>query len=81
MRTFQRSFWGRWGINSQQGGGIAASFAADFPHLTTGKIALIASAGLLEVRTLFFLSIFRPDAAAVRCDKHKDADIVLFFAP
>ncbi|KAH8106444.1 alpha/beta-hydrolase [Phellopilus nigrolimitatus] len=34
------------------GGGIATAFAACFPHLTTGKIALIASTGLLEASDL-----------------------------
>lgn len=33
-----------------QGGGIAACFAASFSHLVMGKIALIASAGMAEVR-------------------------------
>lgn len=33
-----------------QGGGIATAFTASFPHLTSNKVALIASAGLMEVR-------------------------------
>ncbi|KAI5120314.1 hypothetical protein M0805_000374 [Coniferiporia weirii] len=34
------------------GGGIATAFSASFPHLTTGKIALIASTGLMEASDL-----------------------------
>jgi len=32
-----------------QGGGIATAFSAHFPHLVNGKVALIASAGIMEV--------------------------------
>ncbi|KAH9927074.1 alpha/beta-hydrolase [Epithele typhae] len=42
------------------GGGIAATFSAQFPHLVTNKIVLISSAGLMESsdlsRTTKFLS-------------------------
>lgn len=32
------------------GGGIAAAFAVQFPHLVSGKVGLVASAGVVEVR-------------------------------
>jgi pimeloyl-ACP methyl ester carboxylesterase len=33
----------------KQGGGVATAFSAHFPHLVNGKVALIASAGIIEV--------------------------------
>ncbi|EJD01733.1 alpha/beta-hydrolase [Fomitiporia mediterranea MF3/22] len=35
-------------VGLSMGGGIASSFAANFPNLTTSKIALIAATGLME---------------------------------
>jgi hypothetical protein len=35
------------------GGGIVTAFNAQFPHLVEDKVALIASAGLIEVRRIF----------------------------
>ncbi|KAL5527956.1 hypothetical protein ACEPAG_6757 [Sanghuangporus baumii] len=35
-------------VGLSMGGGIATSFAATFPNLTTGKVALIASTGIME---------------------------------
>ncbi|KAI8982755.1 alpha/beta-hydrolase [Trametes punicea] len=47
-------------VGVSMGGGIAAAFAAQFPHLVTDKVVLIASAGLMESsdmsRTTKFLS-------------------------
>ncbi|KAI0326699.1 alpha/beta-hydrolase [Cubamyces sp. BRFM 1775] len=47
-------------VGVSMGGGIAAAFSAQFPHLVTDKVALIASAGLMESsdmsRTTKFLS-------------------------
>ncbi|KAI0758088.1 alpha/beta-hydrolase [Fomes fomentarius] len=47
-------------VGVSMGGGIAAAFAAQFPHLVTDKVVLIASAGLLQSsdmsRTTKFLS-------------------------
>lgn len=37
-----------------QGGGIAATFTAQFPHLVDDKVVLIACAGLVEVRFFFY---------------------------
>ena len=37
-----------------KGGGIATAFAASFPDLVTGKVVLIASTGLMEVRSILF---------------------------
>lgn len=37
-------------MHQKQGGGIATAFAANFPDLVTGKVVLIASTGLMEVR-------------------------------
>jgi pimeloyl-ACP methyl ester carboxylesterase len=36
-------------LNCKQGGGVATAFSAHFPHLVNGKVALIASAGIIEV--------------------------------
>ncbi|KAG9308388.1 Alpha/Beta hydrolase protein [Chiua virens] len=35
-------------IGVSMGGGIAAAFAVQFPHLVNGKVALVASAGIIE---------------------------------
>ncbi|KAI6042291.1 Alpha/Beta hydrolase protein [Pisolithus marmoratus] len=35
-------------VGLSMGGGIAAAFATHFPHLVNGKVALIASAGVVE---------------------------------
>ncbi|KAI0832810.1 alpha/beta-hydrolase [Trametes gibbosa] len=47
-------------VGVSMGGGIAAAFGAQFPHLVTDKVVLIASAGLMESsdmsRTTKFLS-------------------------
>ncbi|TFK79834.1 alpha/beta-hydrolase [Polyporus arcularius HHB13444] len=47
-------------VGVSMGGGIAAAFVAQFPHLVTDKVVLIASAGLMESsdmsRTTKFLS-------------------------
>ena len=37
-------------IGLSMGGGVAAGFTATFPHLVKGKLVLLASAGLLDVR-------------------------------
>ncbi len=37
-------------VGLSMGGAIATSFVDQFPHLVTDKLALIASAGILEVR-------------------------------
>ena len=46
-----------------QGGSIAAAFSVQFPHLVTGDIALIATAGVVQVRkvtiTVHFVLIER----------------------
>jgi pimeloyl-ACP methyl ester carboxylesterase len=42
---------------SCQGGGIAAAFSTWFPHLVDGKVGLIASAGLIEVRAQIYLNV------------------------
>ncbi|TCD71510.1 hypothetical protein EIP91_008891 [Steccherinum ochraceum] len=36
-------------VGLSMGGGIATGFTATFPHLVSGKVVLIASAGLLEI--------------------------------
>jgi hypothetical protein len=41
-----------------QGGAIAAAFTSQFPHLVDEGVALIASAGLMEVCPFLFL-LFR----------------------
>ncbi|KAG2130173.1 Alpha/Beta hydrolase protein [Suillus bovinus] len=47
-------------IGLSMGGGIATAFSAHFPHLVNGKVALIASAGIIESsdisRTAKFMS-------------------------
>lgn len=47
-------------IGLSMGGGIATAFSAHFPHLVNGKVALIASAGIMESsdisRTAKFMS-------------------------
>ena len=47
-------------IRVSMGGGIAAAFSAQFPHLVNDKLILIASAGLMEIsdisRTVKFMS-------------------------
>ncbi|KAI0662773.1 Alpha/Beta hydrolase protein [Cubamyces menziesii] len=35
-------------VGFSMGGGVAAAFASSMPHLLTGKVAFVASAGLLE---------------------------------
>ncbi|KAG0695983.1 Alpha/Beta hydrolase protein [Suillus ampliporus] len=44
----------------EQGGGIATAFSVHFPHLVNGKVALVASAGIMESsdlsRTTKFMS-------------------------
>ena len=40
------------------GGGIAAAFAVQFPHLVNGKVGLVASAGVVEVRCSRLFSCF-----------------------
>lgn len=35
-----------------QGGGIATAFSIQFPQLINGKVALVASAGIIEVGQL-----------------------------
>ncbi|KAI6043741.1 Alpha/Beta hydrolase protein [Pisolithus marmoratus] len=35
-------------VGLSMGGGIAAAFATQFPHLVNGKVALVASAGVVE---------------------------------
>ncbi|KAG2361606.1 Alpha/Beta hydrolase protein [Suillus spraguei] len=47
-------------VGLSMGGGIATAFSAHFPHLVNGKVALIASAGIMESsdisRTAKFMS-------------------------
>jgi pimeloyl-ACP methyl ester carboxylesterase len=47
-------------VGLSMGGGVAAAFSAHFPHLVNGKVALIASAGIIESgdisRTAKFMS-------------------------
>lgn len=47
-------------VGVSMGGGVAAAFSAHFPHLVNGKVALIASAGIVESgdisRTAKFMS-------------------------
>ena len=46
-------------LRALQGGGIAVAFSAQFPHLVTDKVVLIASVGLMDVRvTLKSLLLF-----------------------
>ncbi|KAI0083372.1 Alpha/Beta hydrolase protein [Irpex rosettiformis] len=53
--------WGKVSVvGISMGGGIAAAFCVQFPHLVTGKVALLAAAGVIEAsdmsRTSRFLS-------------------------
>lgn len=41
-------------LTFHQGGSIAAAFSVQFPHLVTGDIALIATAGVVQVRKVAF---------------------------
>lgn len=41
------------GHASFQGGGIAVTFSAQFPYLTTDRLALIAPTGLLDVCIIY----------------------------
>ncbi|KAH0840377.1 Alpha/Beta hydrolase protein [Lanmaoa asiatica] len=49
-------------VGLSMGGGVAAAFAVQFPHLVNGKVALVASAGIVEAcsadisRTAKFMS-------------------------
>lgn len=45
-------------VGVSMGGGIAAAFSDQFPHLTTGRLALIASTGIVEPKDMSRTSKF-----------------------
>ncbi|KAI0662774.1 alpha/beta-hydrolase [Cubamyces menziesii] len=59
-------------VGFSMGGGIAAAFAASLPHLVSGKVVFIASAGLLEYSRRITKPIKTRDSATPKTPQYKE---------